>query len=372
MVQREDDSTPILTETPAESEFQLQTIIKDTPDLLPIDEFGMTGPLLVVGRETTLPFGFIDLFCLARGGEPLLVEFKTGPQNADFRSVLAQLLDYGSDLWRLSYEELESLVPLTFFKSKHCLDPRLQGRTSVADAAKAIWPDMTDEEFVLFRDRLTQYLSEGAFHYVAVAQRFTPIMERTVEYLNAMMPVARFYAVELVRFAADTLSAFESRTVLKPPAQNAGAKQTALTTEVLFLESITDASYREALRELLDACRALKLRLEAGSKGISLRLPTPDRPEPLTIGWIFPPDVTGWYGLTDFTLGYDPASAVKTPSALPALDQYLLKVAALPTTSPVKPQGLKAYRINPEGVVASRHLVTEMLTALVQQVGTKG
>lgn len=115
MVWREDGSRPVLTEVLADDEFQLQEIVKDTPDLLPVDEFGMTGPLMVVGRETTLPSGSVDLIGVSRDGELLLIEFKTGPQNSDFRHVLAQLLDYGSDLWRMSYEEFESTVARRFF-----------------------------------------------------------------------------------------------------------------------------------------------------------------------------------------------------------------------------------------------------------------
>lgn len=71
MVRRKDESGSILTEVLAEDEAQLQEIVKENPDLLPVDEFGMTGPLMVVGRETTLPSGYVDLVCLSRdGGSP--------------------------------------------------------------------------------------------------------------------------------------------------------------------------------------------------------------------------------------------------------------------------------------------------------------
>jgi RecB family endonuclease NucS len=111
MLQREGGSRPsILTEILADDEARLQQLMKENPELLPIEEFGMTGPPMVVGRETTLPSGAVDLIGISRGGDLLLIEFKTGPQNSDFRHVLAQLLDYGSDLWQMSYEEFESTV----------------------------------------------------------------------------------------------------------------------------------------------------------------------------------------------------------------------------------------------------------------------
>lgn len=47
-----------LIEAPAQNESQLQELVKDNPDLLPVEEFGMSVPLLVVGRETVLPPGW--------------------------------------------------------------------------------------------------------------------------------------------------------------------------------------------------------------------------------------------------------------------------------------------------------------------------
>ena len=73
--------------------------------LIPADDLGLDGDPLVIGRETSLASGSIDLLCLASSGDVVLVEFTTGPQNPDFRHALAQLIDYGSDLWRLSVDD---------------------------------------------------------------------------------------------------------------------------------------------------------------------------------------------------------------------------------------------------------------------------
>ena len=86
ILQRPDASAHVLIETAVEDEAQLQTLLKENPDLLPIEEFGFTGPLMVVGEETRLPSGVIDLAGITHGGRLVVVEFKTGPQNADFRS----------------------------------------------------------------------------------------------------------------------------------------------------------------------------------------------------------------------------------------------------------------------------------------------
>ena len=67
-----------LTQVVASNEAELQELVKENPDILPYEEYDLAGPLMVVGRETTLPSGAVDLVGLARSG---IVEFKTGPQN---------------------------------------------------------------------------------------------------------------------------------------------------------------------------------------------------------------------------------------------------------------------------------------------------
>jgi hypothetical protein len=368
IVVRDDGSSPVLTEAPAENEAQLQELVKDTPDLLPIDEFDMAGPLMVVGRETTLPSGSVDLVALARGGELLIVEFKTGPQNTDFRQVVAQLLDYGSDLWEMSYEVFESTVAQRFFASDRCQDLRLRGKQTLSEAASAVWPDLSEEDASQFEERVTQALTNGAFHYLVVAQRFTRPPLRTIEYLNKAMPAARFYAVELVRFGDAALSAFESRTVLKPQSSGGTRPPVRTTDEDRFLASVVDELYREALRELLEVCRGLSLRFEWGTMGTSIRLPTADRAEPLSIGWLFP-SVAGWMGLRDLNLGYDPASATATPSVQPALEQYVAAAAQLPGAEPARTRSLSAYHFRPDAVVRNRNRIADLLAELVRQAG---
>lgn len=367
MVWREGEKRSLLTEVVAEDEAQLQELVKESPELLPVEEFGVGEPLMVVGRETTLPSGAMDLVALARSGDLLLIEFKTGPQNSDFRRVIAQLFDYGSDLWRMSREEFESTVALRYFASDHCRDDRLKGKASLDEAAREVWPDMSEEEMILFHDRLASQLSTGAFHYVIVAQSFTPTMARTVEYLNAAMAQARVYAVELVRFAAEGVSAFESRTAIKPEAPAGETRRAEPVNEARFLEQIPDADYREALREILEGCRGLGLQIPWGPAGTSIRLKVLEIPNPVSIGWIFPPGVSGWMGLTDLTLGYVQKDYPDL-SVASVFEDYVEKVAQIPGVKPASPQWLDGYRLSPEVTVENRHRIIEILADLVQRV----
>src|SRR5205807_6947630 len=81
VIVRPGQPSTVLEEVAAHDEAQLQERLKQDPDLLPIEEFGLTAPLLVVGRETALPSGSVDLMGLSREGDLVVVEFKVGPQN---------------------------------------------------------------------------------------------------------------------------------------------------------------------------------------------------------------------------------------------------------------------------------------------------
>src|SRR5690242_5679287 len=136
MVQLADGNIELLDQTPAENEHQLQEELKRHPELLPLDEMGLAEPAIVVGRESSLDSGRVDLVVLGAGGELALIEFKTGPQNPDFRECLAQLLDYGSDLWGMSLEEFDARVASRYFQGPHC-SPEIKALGSSLDAVAA-------------------------------------------------------------------------------------------------------------------------------------------------------------------------------------------------------------------------------------------
>ena len=126
----------MLSEVDAENEAQLQDRLKDSPGLLPLEEFGLPDPLLVVGRETSLPSGAADLLALAPTGDILVVEMKTGPQNSDFRAALAQATDDGADLWQMTPDVFEATSPARYFASAFC-GSSYEGIASLAEGGKS-------------------------------------------------------------------------------------------------------------------------------------------------------------------------------------------------------------------------------------------
>ena len=90
-----DGNGPVLTEISADNEAQLQDLVRDTPDLIPTEEFGEEHSYFVVDRETNLPSGYVDLVGLTSGGDVIIIELKTGHPNSVLRRVLPPLLALG-------------------------------------------------------------------------------------------------------------------------------------------------------------------------------------------------------------------------------------------------------------------------------------
>src|SRR5205823_4360335 len=201
--------------------------------------------------------------------------------------------------------------------------------------------------------------------------RFSPTMEKTVEYLNASMPNARFYAVELVRFAVDGtggFGAFEARTVLKPSVNRPVVPGGDRLTEEQILRAIDDEPYRDAVREFLAACTGLGLKPEPGTKGTSLRLVTAYAKKLVSVAWLFPPGVSGWMGFTDLTLGYHPSDANAVPQAKAALEEYVTTLGSLPDAASETRGGHRAYHFSPSAVIADLPAIVGALSDLTRDV----
>lgn len=372
LIQR-DGVTFDLLESPAPNEHHLQEIMKSQPQLIPSDDLGIDGDLLVVGRETSLASGYIDLLCVSRAGDIVLIEFKTGPQNPDFRHALAQLIDYGSDLWRLSIEDFDRGVVQRYLAGGHVV-PAFRAARSLDDAIALTDWALTDDDHASFSARLEEVLTTGDFHYVVAAQRFTATMQTSLEYMNATMRFGRFYLVEIVQLTGAELTAHAAQVVAAPPkrsALSAGRTAAGQADEAALLSSITAAEARDAMKDLISACSALGLEIKWREKGASIRFTTIDRRQPLSIGWLLP-EGSQWSGARFVTFGVDPASLSMTPSVEQAVLRFATRVSEIPGAQAVTGK-LNAFSFDPSvlpEVVAS--IVAELEMLVTETSGREG
>jgi len=367
VLMQRDGETFDLLEVPAPNEHHLQEIMKSQPQLIPSDDLGLDGDLLVVGRETGLASGYIDLLCLSRSGEIVLIEFKTGPQNPDFRHALAQLIDYGSDLWRLSLEDFDRGVVQRYLSGSHVMRT-FRGAADLDGAIERTNWDLSEDEHGALVTRLAEVLATGDFHYVVAAQRFTPAMQVSLEYMNATMRFGRFFLVEIVQLQGGELTAHAAQVVAAPPKRSAAASggSGARADEASVIAGIGDDAYRDAVELLLSSCTALGLEVKWRSVGASIRFVTPDRKQPLSIGWLLP-EGSQWQGTRFVTFGVDPGSLAQTPSVAAAVLRFTARLATVPGALAV-PTKLDAFIFTPAALPAAVGELTSILEGLVHDV----
>ncbi|MCS5723481.1 endonuclease NucS [Herbiconiux sp. CPCC 203406] len=359
-----------LVESPAPNEHHLQEIMKSQPQLIPSDDLGIDGDLLVVGRETALASGYIDLLCISRAGDIVLIEFKTGPQNPDFRHALAQLIDYGSDLWRLTVEDFDRGVVQRYLSGPHAVATYRRAST-LADAIATTGWNLSQDEVAGLISRLGEVLTTGDFHYVVAAQRFTPAMQTSLEYMNATMRFGRFYLVEIVQLQGADLVAHAAQVVASPPKRtSAAAGRTAAgqADEAALLSSIVLPDAREAMRDLMSTCSTLGLEVKWREKGASIRTTTSDRKQPLSIGWLLP-EGSQWSGAKFVSFGVDPASLEQTPSVEGPVLRFAERLSRIQGARKVAGK-LNAHYFEPESFPAAMPAVVAELETLVAEINT--
>lgn len=89
----------------------LQRLIHDTPDVLPVTAVysRARGSLVSIGREVTVPTGFIDNLLITGSGHVVVVETKLWRNPQARREVVAQVLDYASYVKGWDYQKLDEL-----------------------------------------------------------------------------------------------------------------------------------------------------------------------------------------------------------------------------------------------------------------------
>lgn len=88
----------------------LQELLHQHPNLLPVDEIEpVFWPLVSIGREIPTNIGPIDNLFISKAGYPVLVETKLWRNPEAKREVLAQAIEYASELSRWTFDQFNGV-----------------------------------------------------------------------------------------------------------------------------------------------------------------------------------------------------------------------------------------------------------------------
>lgn len=301
---KHDGKETLLKEAVIKEEEHLQEVIKSNPQLIPVEDLGL-GELLVVGRETTLPSGAIDLLCLDQNGQVIIVEFKKGPENSDHRRVIAQLLDYGAYLWQMTFAQFEQKA-VEYFKGKRCSNDLVKGCKNLKEAYDKVWAsaEQSDDEgaepeWESFRETVMRCLESGEFYYLIVSRRVDAVTRRALEYLNSLSSL-KTAAVEIDHFEEGDREIFVPRAILsKGPQRSAVSK----TSQEEFLGKL-ESNARKVFERLFDKIEGMdETFIYWGTVGFSFRVYFRSKPE--SILWGYPAETSAQpEGIVQFARPY--------------------------------------------------------------------
>lgn len=154
-----------------------------------------------------------------------------------------------------------------------------------------------------------------------------------------------------------------------------GQKKNAIKGPDAFLTLIPGEEYQQALGHIFSTIAGLPgMRIYWGITGCSLRVALPGN-GPLSVGWIFPPDIPRWMGLTDLTLGWyknawykDAGGIGVSESGQIALENYFETLR--PFGGELRPDSgmIRGWTFRPPAVIAHAEELAQAIRAVVGQL----
>lgn len=208
-------------------ENELQNLLAESPGLISISDLREgAGSLVAAVKEFALPIGYIDLLAFSPQGDIAIIECKLASNAEAKRKVIGQVLEYGANLWQMSYKDLDQGVQARTGTSL----VHLMGNTPIEN-----W----DEES--FRNNVEAALADGNFILVIVVDEINDELARIVRFMNATGNQGYdFAALEMRRFQQESVEMLIPR--FYGPSQavksTAGNRQGRQWDEASFFEEL--------------------------------------------------------------------------------------------------------------------------------------
>lgn len=227
----------------AEEEAELQSLLIESPFLIPVDEMrGDAEPLVFAVGEFGLPgSGRTDIVAFSPAGDIVVIECKLAANSEAKRKVIGQILEYGAYLWGMSYKEV---------------DDHLRGKmgASLVDLVDHAIGGEWDE--TLFRNSVEAALDSGAFLLTIVVDQVNPELRRIIRYVNeCSQSVFSLHALEMRRFEAAGVQMLVPHVFGVSASGPGGEDKRSGWTENGFFERLgmnVDAGLVEATRNLYE------------------------------------------------------------------------------------------------------------------------
>jgi len=183
------------------SEEELQTFLRQHPDLLPREEIDLIPlPLMCIGWEVRLASGAEDILYLDAAGLLTVVETKLRRNPESRREVVGQILEYAAHMADWNFEDVEHQAE-SFFATDAC--PSMFHRLTLSAALDVLSGGNANAvpSYEEFRKSVQENIDNGRFRLLIAIDEPPPALLKTVEFVNRFSQHFEMYLVQLKRFA---------------------------------------------------------------------------------------------------------------------------------------------------------------------------
>ena len=159
------------------NESLLQDILEKFPEVIALDELGVTEPFLVIGREVATPAGYIDVLCIDGGGVLTVIETKLARNSQIRREVVGQVLEYVAQVSKWNAKKVES-VANQYLRSTNIKDDLIDRLGKPNDEIEGSSPSN-------IYDMIDDNLSKGRIKVVIASDSIPDILRDTVSFINS-------------------------------------------------------------------------------------------------------------------------------------------------------------------------------------------
>ncbi len=198
LIVKKNNKTITLKKSSFENEKKVQNLIKEHPELIPLDQIKEDIELIIIAREFRLETGLVDAIGIDEDANIYIIETKLF-KNPDKRSIVAQAIDYAAnfnDFKGTLDEIIDSLNNHSQLTHKQNL------RDLIIDRFEKI-----DEEATAYLNELVENIRNGIYKIVLVLDRLDDGLKRIIKFINENSNFD-IYAVEISYYQKDDFTIF--------------------------------------------------------------------------------------------------------------------------------------------------------------------
>ncbi len=240
-------------------EDHLQQYIYENPGSIPLYDIKEDIQLLILIREYPTNSGPIDALGVDAEGNLYLVETKLY-KNADKRTVVAQVLDYGASLWK-NGSNLAQFISEIDHASKQFF------KMPVEDKLKEFF-GFEQEEVATFWDSVKNNLNEGNFKFVVLMDKLHQRLKDLIVFLNQNSQFD-VYAVELEYYKHDNFEIIIPKIFGAEVKKDIAVKTSSTAKRSWDMESVIADAQSRLKKDQFDCFMKLKAFLQETADEIS-------------------------------------------------------------------------------------------------------